>query len=63
MFYGASETMSVRFDHLRMTHRWRSHLFNTIFRDTLNWLGHFAVCSFSMLGQLQLSWAQGHFKG
>ena len=30
MFYGAWETMSVRSYHPRMTHRWRSHLFNTI---------------------------------
>ena len=30
MFYGTSETKSVRFVHSRMTHRWRGHLFNTI---------------------------------
>ena len=30
-FYGASETMSVRFGHPRVTHRWQSHLFNTIY--------------------------------
>ena len=34
-----------------------------IFRDTDTSLGHFNTCSFTMLGQLQLSWALGYFKG
>ena len=31
--------------------------------DTLTSLGHFTIWLFSMFGQPQLSWAQGHFKG
>ena len=33
------------------------------FWDTDTSLGHFNICSFTMLGQLQLSWALGYFKG